>query len=230
MSRNDRTAWFLTTALAVCLAVAVLALREAAASGGDSPGVSRAAGILRAGHGGSERTGPEPGEREEKYGWQGGPEVARPGIVTPENLERWRSMTPEEREKIRRRYHRWKDLSPERRERILERRKRWRALTEEQRRSLMQRREIYRSAPPEEKRVIEKLFHYWRGLPPERRHAMRRDLADMGNLPASDRNERLMGWPFYRRLSPGERKAITPFLFPNPQPGPERDPGGSPRD
>ena len=56
------------------------------------------------------------------------------------------------------------------------------------------------------------------------------DLADMGNLPASDRNERLMGWPFYRRLAPDERKAITPFLFPNPQPGPERDPSDSPRD
>jgi Protein of unknown function (DUF3106) len=230
VSRNDRTAWFLTVALAICLTVAILALRDAVASGGDVPGVSRAAGTLRPGYGGPGRTGPEPREREENSGWQEGSRIARSGVVTPENLERWRSMTPEERERIRRRYHRWKELSPERRERILERRKRWRELSEEQRRSLMRRREIYRSAPPEEKRVIEKLFRYWRGLPPEQRHAARRDLADMGNLPASDRNERLMGWPFYRRLSPDERKAITPFLFPNPQPGPERGASGSRHD
>ena len=45
----------------------------------------------------------------------------RPGVITPERLERWRSKTPEEREQIRERYHRWKELPPERRERILER-------------------------------------------------------------------------------------------------------------
>jgi hypothetical protein len=174
--------------------------------------------------------GPSRPKREEDSGWEEGHQVARSGEVTPEKLERWRTMTPEERERIRRRYHRWKELPPERRERILERRKRWRELPEEQRRFLMQRREVYRSAPPEQQRAIEKLFRYWRGLPPERRHAMRRDLSDMRNLPAPDRNERLMGWPFYSQLSSDERKAITPFLFPNPQPGPERGLPGVPRD
>ena len=230
MSRNDRTAWYLTSALAICLTVAALPLRQAAASRVDPTGVSRAGRALQAGQGGSDRMGHALREREEDPGWEEAHRVTRAGDVTPEKLERWRTMTPEERERIRRRYHRWKELPPERRERILERRKRWRELPEEQRRSLMQRREIYRSAPPEEKRAIEKLFRYWRGLPPDRRHAMRRDLSDMRSLPVPDRDERLMGWPFYRQLSPEERKAITPFLFPNPQPGPERGLPGSPRD
>jgi hypothetical protein len=230
MSRNDRSAWFLTGALAICLAVAALPSRQAAASRVDPPGVSRAGRALQAEQGGSDRKGHPLREREEDSGWEEGHQVARSGEVTPEKLERWRTMTPEERERIRRRYHRWKELPPERRERILERRKRWRELPEEQRRFLMQRREVYRSAPPEQQRAIEKLFRYWRGLPPERRHAMRRDLSDMRNLPAPDRNERLMGWPFYSQLSSDERKAITPFLFPNPQPGPERGLPGVPRD
>ena len=50
---------------------------------------------------------------------QGGLLFARAGEITPEKLERWRSMPPEEREKIRERYRRWKSLPPERRERIL---------------------------------------------------------------------------------------------------------------
>ena len=230
MSRNDRTAWFPKGALAFCLAVAVLLLGRAAASDAYPPGVSTAGRVLLAAHGGAGRMGPAPGDGEEDSGWGETLRVARAGEVTPEKLERWRTMTPEERERIRRRYHRWKELPPERRERILEGRKRWRELPEEQRRSLMRRREIYRNAPPEERQAIEKFFRYWRHLPPERRHAMRRDLNDMRDLPAPVRSERLMGWPFYRQLSPDERNAVTRFLFPPPWPGPGRGIPGSPHD
>ncbi|MGE5189912.1 MAG: hypothetical protein ACM3NF_07645, partial [Gemmatimonadota bacterium] len=38
-----------------------------------------------------------------------GTPLAQPGRLTPEKVERWRRMSPEEREHIRERYRRWKD-------------------------------------------------------------------------------------------------------------------------
>ncbi len=88
--------------------------------------------------------------------------------MTPEKLERWRTMTPAERERIRERYHRWKKLPQQQREKILERKRVWRELPEGQRRFLRQRREIYRDARPREKKAIEKFVNRWKQLPPER--------------------------------------------------------------
>lgn len=169
------------------------------------------------------RRGGPPQDRQDPSGRWNGLRSAQAGQVTPEKLERWRAMTPEERGKIRERYRRWKDLPPERRESILERRRAWRELPEDQRRYLMQRREIYRNAHPEERRAIEKVFRRWRQLPPERRHAMRQSLGEWRRLPEAERNERMKKWAFYRKLSPGERKAVRRFLFSEPPPGRKDD-------
>jgi hypothetical protein len=176
--------------------------------------------------------------RDHAASWQGGEafvraegrRVVQAGEVTPEKIERWRTMTPEERERIRERYRRWKELPPERKARILERRRRWRELPERQRRFLSQRREIYRSAGPQERRTIEKFARRWRDLPREQRRALRNRLAEWRDLPEDKRDERMMEWPFYRRFSPDERKAVNRFLFSRPSPGPKGGPPGSSRD
>lgn len=142
----------------------------------------------------------------------------RPGQVTPERIERWRRMSPEEREQIRERYRRWKDLPPERRERSLERSRRWRELPERDRRFLRERREMYRNAWPDEKRVIDKFFVRMRQLPPERRRALQRRIAEWRELPAAERDERLMDWPFYGSLRPEEQGVIRRYLFSEPAP------------
>ena len=230
MTARFPTRWVLAGALGVCLILTPTFLRQAAAEGGDSPAAyrgkagvfSRSAGLPR----GEIASGESSGDSVRGKGAR----MAQAGEVTPEKLDRWRSMTPEERERLRKRYLRWKSLSPERRKQILERRQRWSKLPEEQRRFLMQRREIYRNAGKEEKRAIEKLFRRWRQLPPERRQAMRRNLAEMRNLPVPQRDERLMDWPFYRRLAPDERKAVNRFLFSEPSPGTIGGSHGSPRD
>ncbi|MGA6994105.1 MAG: DUF3106 domain-containing protein [Candidatus Deferrimicrobiaceae bacterium] len=231
MSARFRTRWVLAGALGACLALTPIFPRQAAAEGGNSPAASRGKGILSVpSAGGLSRGGIASGESDGDYGREKGPRMAQAGEVTPEKLDRWRSMTPEERERYRERYSRWKELPPERRKRILERRRRWSTLPEEQRRFLMQRREIYRNAWPEEKRAIEKFFRRWRQLPPERRQTMRRNLTEMRDLPASQRDERLMDWPFYRRLLPDERRAVNRFLFSEPSSRPLGGPRGSPRD
>jgi len=230
MSARFRTRWVLAGALGACLVLTPISSRQAAAEGGDFPAAYRGKGILSVRTAGLSREGIASGESDGDSGRKKGARMAQAGDVTPEKLDRWRSMTPEERERLRERYLRWKTLPPERRKQILERRQRWSRLPEEQRRFLMQRREIYRNAGQEEKRAIEKLFRRWRQLPPERRQAMRRNLAEMRKLPASQRDERLMDWPFYRRLTPDERKSVNRFLFLEPSPGPMGGPHGSPRD
>lgn len=142
--------------------------------------------------------------------------VDRPGQLTPDKIERWRRMSPEERERIRERYRQWKALPPERRERLLERRERWRELPEAQRRYLAERGEMYRNAWPEQRRAIDKFFVRWRQIPPERRRALGRRIAEWRQLPAAERDEQLTGWPFYNRLRPDEQRAIRWFLFSGP--------------
>ncbi len=179
-------------------------------------------------------TGPRPAEARDPEEAPAGIRMAQAGEVTPDKLERWRRMSPEERERIREKYHRWKELTPERRERILERRRKWRELPEGERSYLRQRREIYRSARPEEKQVIKGFFRRWRELPPERRQALRRKFMEWRGLPAAERYERMTNEPFYRNLSPHERQVVERFLYlepsrtPPPGPGRSTAPSGSP--
>src|SRR3989304_2937316 len=161
MSPGYRKRWILTGAWAICLAVMTIPWGLAVADN---------------------REGAGSGQRDEVSSREEVRRVGQAGEVTPEKLERWRTMTPEEREKVRERYRRWKELPPERKERILERRKSWRELPEGQRHFLMKRREVYRTAGPEEKRTIEEFVRHFRQLPPEQRHAMRQRLAE-GEVP-----------------------------------------------
>jgi Protein of unknown function (DUF3106) len=150
--------------------------------------------------------------------------TAQAGEVTPEKIERWRKMSPEQQERIRKRYQRWKSLSPGQRERILNRRRVWRSLPEADRRYLGDRREVYRHLGPEDKQAVGKFVRQMRQLPVGRRHLLRRRIWELRNLPASRRDEQLMGLPPYRRLSPTERHAVNRFLF-SERPG--RAPGVS---
>jgi len=228
MSPRYGTRRILTGVLAISLAVPFLPFRHAVAGEENPPTVSREGGLLSFRDGDADRERTSRGDAVSE--WEKGLRMAQVGEVTPDKLDRWRTMTPEERERYRERYRRWKTLPPERRERILERRRRWRDLPEGQRRFLKERREIYRNAWPEEKRAIEKFARQWRRLPPERRHAMRRRLFEWRDLPAAERNERLMDWQFFRELSPSEKRAVSRFLFLKPPQGPKGGPSRSPRD
>jgi hypothetical protein len=136
-----------------------------------------------------------------------------PERITPDKLERWRSMSPEEQDRARERYRRWKSLPPERQERILERERRWQKLPEEDRRYLRERRQLFREAPPERRQVIGGFFRHMEEMPRERRREMRNFVWQLRDLPPADRDRRLMEWPYYRGLSPGERGVLRDFLF-----------------
>lgn len=228
--RDFRTMWILAGAVAIFAVLTLLPLPPAVAHDGNLPAISRGRSVPGVRIGGQERERAVSGAANEVSPRSGGQWVAQEGKITPEKLERWRSMPPEKKERIRKRYRWWKNLPPERRERILERGKRWEKLPERQRHFLRQRREIYRNAQPEEKRAIKKFFRHWRKLSHEQRHALRRDMAEMKSLSVTERDERLMRWSFYSGLAPDEQKAVNRFLFSELPPGPKSGPSDSPRD
>lgn len=211
--RDFRTMRIFAGTMAVLAVWTFSPLPQGVAHGGNLPAISRGGSV--------------PGARPDL------PErlrVAQAGKVTPEKLERWRSMSPENKERIRERYRHWKTLSPERRERILEHRRRWGKLPEKEKRYLRQRREVFRNAQPEDRQAIRKFFRGWKHLPPDRRGSLRRNVEKWRDLSVEEREERLKKWPFYRDLSPAERKAVDRFLFSEGLPGPRGGPPGSPRD
>lgn len=227
---NFRALWIPAGTMAILAALTFPLLSQGVAHGGNFPAGSWGGPVPGAGTGVLERERNAPVPGDEMFPGPGRLRIAQPGKVTPEKLERWRSMPPGKKERIRERYRHWKTLSPERRERILEHGRRWEKLPEKERRYLRRRREVYRNAPPEERRAIRKFFRNWKSLPPEQRGAWRRNVEEWKGLPVKERDERLEKWRFYRDLSPGERKAVNRFLFSEgPQgskgrpPGPRRD-------
>jgi hypothetical protein len=144
------------------------------------------------------------------------PEPSRRESLSQERLERWRAMSPEERERIRERYRRWKELPPEQRARIMERKRRWRELPEEQRRYLKDRRELMKDAGPEDRVVVRNFFRRMRSLPPGVRKAERQQIWEWRALPAVEREEAMRSWPFYSGLSDRERDTLRWFLFAPP--------------
>ena len=228
MTRNFRTAWILAGTIFALWPL--VSLPPAMAQGGRLPAVSREGSVPGGQAGIPDRGRPAPGKENGAFSGTGRVRIAQPGEVTPDKIERWRSMSPDERERIRERYREWKKLSPQRKERILDTRRRWEKLPEKEKRYLRQRREIYRNASPEEREAIRKFFRDWKKLPPEQRRALRRNMEEWKDLPGKERDERLMQWPFYRKFSPREQSAVNRFLFmPAPQ-GPKGGPHGSSRE
>jgi hypothetical protein len=158
MMRDFRTMWILTGAMAILAVLTLLPLPTAVANDGNLPAITRGGSDPGDRVGGLDRVRTAPGLGNEVFPGLEGLRVAQAGKVTPEKLERWRSMPPEKKERIRKRYRRWKNLSPERRERILEHGRRWGKLPKQKQRFLRQRREIYRNAQPEERRAIKKFL------------------------------------------------------------------------
>ncbi|NNG45822.1 MAG: DUF3106 domain-containing protein, partial [Deltaproteobacteria bacterium] len=119
MLRDFRTMWILTAAMAIFAVFTLLPLPPAVAHDGNLPAISRGGSVPGVRVGGPEWERTISGPENEVFPRLEGQRVAESGKITPEKLERWRSMPQEKKERIRKRYRRWKNLPPERREKIL---------------------------------------------------------------------------------------------------------------
>ena len=93
-----------------------------------------------------------------------------------EPIQRWRRLSPEEREKVLRNYEHWLDLPPKRQEELRYEFEDWRYMPEKKREKLKKRYERFRRLPPEERRQWREKFNENYKLSPEEKKALREQL------------------------------------------------------
>lgn len=139
-----------------------------------------------------------------------GPKMGPPGMRPPAGapkpnpaLEKWRSMTPGERQRFLDR------LPPERREEV---QRRWeqferndRMLKPDQRDRLQQAFSEFRNLPPERQQTARRAFRQWMVQPEERRATMRGELESLRGMAAEDRRARMDSEDFKSKFSKVEQ-------------------------
>ncbi|MDX2151068.1 MAG: DUF3106 domain-containing protein [Bryobacteraceae bacterium] len=132
--------------------------------------------------------------------------------ISPQAIERWQRLTPEERQRALDR------LPPERRRMIEERLREYNSLSDEERERLADRYEEFRKLPPREQREMRRLFQTFRDLPPARRRVVRMEVEFLRGMAPEQRRARLAGDSFRERFSADEQKLITGLAGRTPPP------------
>lgn len=73
-----------------------------------------------------------------------------------ERMQRWQSLPPEKRERLRQRYEKFKQLPPEEQEAVKQRYNKWREMPAEDRRAM---RDKWQSMSPEDRKAFRQRFH-----------------------------------------------------------------------
>jgi hypothetical protein len=121
------------------------------------------------------------------FGQAGKKKAAEP-LAAGRALERWESMTPEQRERALSR------LSPERRAQIEERLRRLEQL------------------PPEERERLKQRYQDFAALPRDRQDALRLEIQALRNMRPVMRRRRVMSPEFQRHYSPEEKRILREAL------------------
>ena len=131
----------------------------------------------------------------------------RPGMRRrPPAFERWRQLSPEERQRA------IEKLPPERRRRLQEQFDRLDHMPEQQRRWLEQRYERFRNLPPERQQRIREVYQRMRDLPEDRQWMVHREFRHLMNLTESERQERIESEEFRDRFTNDERRMLTDLV------------------
>ena len=130
--------------------------------------------------------------RDDPIAWSDLPADAREALAPM--AERWASLKPHQQHRLVRKVadkkykssaNRWKNLSPEERQRIKQGRERFKDMPEEKRKELRQR---WQNMSEEERREAVKARRVLRHYPPEERHIL---LEELRKLPPDQRQEQL---------------------------------------
>lgn len=131
----------------------------------------------------------------------------RPGMWRRQPaFERWRHLTPEQRQKV------LEKLPPERRRRLQEQFDRLDHMPEPQRRRLEQRYERFRSLPPEQQERIREVYRHIRELPEDRRRMVHREYRYLATLPENERQARMQSEEFRNQFSTEERGMLNDLV------------------
>jgi hypothetical protein len=141
-----------------------------------------------AGHGGAPTNQAHPNNFAPPSGNANGARVATP---PPNVQERWRNMSPQDRQRALQNEDRLKRMTPAQQEVLRDRAQVWNRMTPEQR-----------------EHVRTDVLPRWRQMPPERKQAIRQRLRVLQNMPESARNQRLGDPNFTRGMSDEDRSTL----------------------
>jgi hypothetical protein len=114
------------------------------------------------------------------------------GVTPPPNVqERWRNMTPQERQRVFQNEQRLRNLPPAQQQMLRERAQVWQRMTPEQR-----------------DHIRNDVLPKWRQMPPERRQAIQQRLRVLQNMPEAARNQRLSDPNFTRGMSEEDKATL----------------------
>ena len=114
------------------------------------------------------------------------------GATPPPNVqERWRNMTPQDRQRLLQNEERLRRLPPAQQQVLRDRAQVWNRMTPEQR-----------------EHVRTDVLPRWRQMPPDRKQAIRQRLRVLQNMPESARNQRLNDPNFTRGMSEEDRSTL----------------------
>ncbi|MBY0505160.1 MAG: DUF3106 domain-containing protein [Bryobacteraceae bacterium] len=114
-------------------------------------------------------------------------------------IERWREMSPDERQQMVDR------LPPERREAFRRRMEMWDSLNPQERKGAGDRLDRFRDLPPAQQRAARQAFRQFNQLPPERRREMRQEMTVLRGMSDEERTARLNSDDFRSKFDARER-------------------------
>ncbi len=135
-------------------------------------------------------------------GLQTGPTASEsaPQKTLKERLARWRSLSPDQRQKLLERYREFHKLPPEVRRRIQKQLARWEKMPPEEKKQIRRRLQCFKKLGAEERQKLRRRLMAWRAMPEERRLFIRRVLAVLKEVPPEKIKE-------LKKLPPEKRRA-----------------------
>ena len=91
-----------------------------------------------------------------------------------QNFQQWQDLSPQEREKLRKKYKEWQSLPPEEQQTIRRRMNQLNRMPSQQRKLYKQLFRQWQHLPPNERRQLQKDLDNWENLSPQQKKAIRR--------------------------------------------------------
>ncbi|MBV9885737.1 MAG: DUF3106 domain-containing protein [Acidobacteria bacterium] len=139
-------------------------------------------------------------DRPPNAGNGGAQTIPRPNVQTNPNRPGALQQNPQDR---------WRSMSPADRQRALQNEKRLQSMSPAQQQVLRDRAQVWNRMTPEQRdHVKNDVLPQWRQMPPDRKQAIRNRLRVLQNMPESARNQRLNDPNFTRGMSEEDRSTL----------------------
>jgi predicted Fe-S protein YdhL (DUF1289 family) len=128
--------------------------------------------------------------------------IPRPKVETNPNANRPSTQQPNTQD-------RWRNMSPSDRQRVLQNEKRLQSMSPAQQQVMRDRAQVWNRMTPEQRdHVKNDVLPQWRQMPPDRKQAIRSRLRVLQNMPESARNQRLNDPNFTRGMSEADKSTL----------------------